>query len=439
MKKIYYIFLSIIIFSLATIAYAEAATSQCNPFDDVDESYAYCEAIEFFKEKGIISGYSDSTFKPNNTINRAEFVKIISSFVYGNEAINECMLTTEDWKTFSDITINDWYAKFVCAAKSFKLVNGYSDGTFKPQNNINFTETSKILSIAFELKLNGDKEPWFKQYVDAVATKNAAPLSVDSFDQDMTRGEVTEMLYRLYKQDSSKASETYNSLAGDAAEINEPLLLTSDYEKIIEIFNADFVEYAKDYIDESYSLSSFEFVKDKRYFYVIYMDDDVNKKLLFSYDQDLANFEVEAYYKEGAESDFEKDEGTDNVSSLEKEIYILDSDGDIEDKTVLQEGYRYFESQSYKFRIQFPDDWYYASIGDKKYGFADKPLEAGNEIVTLSIVDGALDQYISLTQISDEKVVLFAKRSDKQTYKLETTGEYQKIAQVMINTIEGID
>jgi len=68
------------------------------------------EAINFLKENGIISGYSDGTFKPTNPLNRAELLKILVEGVGYSPDENVYK------NCFSDVK-EDWYAKYVCYAK----------------------------------------------------------------------------------------------------------------------------------------------------------------------------------------------------------------------------------------------------------------------------------------------------------------------------------
>ena len=94
------------------------------------------EYIEKFAEKGYITGYEDGTFKPNNTITRAEIAQILSSF-----NIN---LKFED-VNFKDS--NGWFSNAIKKATENGFLSGYKDGTFKPNNKITRFEMIKITSM----------------------------------------------------------------------------------------------------------------------------------------------------------------------------------------------------------------------------------------------------------------------------------------------------
>jgi len=71
-------------------------------------------------EKGFIKGYSDNTFKPNNTITRAEFLTIVNNvFGYKDKA----------QISFTDVKTSDWYYDEIAKAIAAGYIKGYADGT----------------------------------------------------------------------------------------------------------------------------------------------------------------------------------------------------------------------------------------------------------------------------------------------------------------------
>jgi basic membrane protein A len=89
-------------------------------------------------EKNYISGYPDGTFKPNNTITRAEFVKILTSVMGIAPA-------TGGESTFLDVSTSDWFFGYVAAAVEKGIIGGYPDGTFKPNDPITREQAAKIV------------------------------------------------------------------------------------------------------------------------------------------------------------------------------------------------------------------------------------------------------------------------------------------------------
>lgn len=107
------------------------------PFSDVDESAWYAPYILVAYENGIVDGYDNGTFAPGNEINRAEALKIL----LGAAGIESHV----DMSIFPDVMIDDWFNPYVMTANSLGIVSGYSDGTFGPGESMTRAEVCKVL------------------------------------------------------------------------------------------------------------------------------------------------------------------------------------------------------------------------------------------------------------------------------------------------------
>lgn len=96
---------------------------------------------------------------------------------------------------FPDVS-NQWFAPFVCSAKRKELVGGYPDGTFKPDRHVTFAEAAKIVAIAHGLPPRADPI-WYKPYVDALRERRAVPSSIARMDQKLSRGEMAAIIFAL--------------------------------------------------------------------------------------------------------------------------------------------------------------------------------------------------------------------------------------------------
>jgi hypothetical protein len=110
------------------------------PFKDVKAGDWFLPYAEAAKEEGIVTGYADGTFKPDATITRAEAMKILL------EAAGADTEGAEE-STFKDVSQGAWYAKYVNYAAENDIVKGYADGTFGVNKNITRAETAKIVSL----------------------------------------------------------------------------------------------------------------------------------------------------------------------------------------------------------------------------------------------------------------------------------------------------
>ena len=172
-------------------------------FSDVSVHHQNKAAIDYVQSKGIVKGYSDGTFGPNKSINRAEFTKIIIESLYDSSTGGSC---------FPDVT-DQWFAKYVCYAKTLGMIGGYPDGTFQPERPVQFVEAAKIISNGFNL--SGEKgDEWFAEFVRGLASRNAIPVNIRSFNQELTRADMAEIIHRLDAKISHLDSGSYESLGG---------------------------------------------------------------------------------------------------------------------------------------------------------------------------------------------------------------------------------
>lgn len=127
-------------FLFATVAVSSmvAFGASAAKFKDVKGHWAQ-KPIEYGVENGYISGYPDGTFLPEKTVTRAEFSKMINNAVKitstGNAKAN-----------YSDVVTKEWYYTEVKKAENAGYINGYEDGTFRPNNSVTRQEAAVILS-----------------------------------------------------------------------------------------------------------------------------------------------------------------------------------------------------------------------------------------------------------------------------------------------------
>jgi len=185
-------------------------------FLDLNSSYKYFESIKFLKDNQVINGYPDGTFRPNNTLKRAELAKIV--------VLSSKIPVVTARNCFPDLDPSQWYAEYVCAAKASGLVQGYVDGTFKPSRDISRAEAIKIMAEAEDFDLDQNVtdvfldvqiNDWFYDYANVSKTLGVLPfesnLNPGSF---ITRAEFSEMYARSLKLPNS----TFNNTADTSNE-----------------------------------------------------------------------------------------------------------------------------------------------------------------------------------------------------------------------------
>ena len=127
---------AMIIYRLMLDEYRDYHYTADNTFSDVEAGAWYNVAVSTDAAAGVLSGYSDGTFKPLKSITRGEFATIISRFFSGYTDVESKFTDTE----------NHWAKDAIDKVASMGWVSGYSDGTFRPNNSITRAEAITIIN-----------------------------------------------------------------------------------------------------------------------------------------------------------------------------------------------------------------------------------------------------------------------------------------------------
>ncbi|PWW01251.1 putative repeat protein (TIGR02543 family) [Paenibacillus cellulosilyticus] len=191
-------------------------TSTEEPPTDTSPTFAFSDIVGHWAETyikqaagiGIVTGYPDGTFKPNHTVTRAEFTVML---------MNALKLPVEAAAlSFTDTAkIGSWAQKAVAQAVQAGIINGYADGSFRPDAEITRAEMAMMLANALHLSLGAnvatsfaddmDIPAWAKAAVSAIKTLGLIQgKSSNIFDPDAstTRAEAVTALMRMLAQQS---------------------------------------------------------------------------------------------------------------------------------------------------------------------------------------------------------------------------------------------
>lgn len=188
--------------------------TSASSFEDVASSNTNYVAIEYLVSIGTLEGYSDGSFKPNQTINRAELMKVLVS----GQGIEPDANIYKN--CFPDVT-TDWYAKYVCYAHEEGWVDGYPDGNFAPSSTVNKVEAIKMLvnalglssmlptTVSSTLFSDTDSSAWYAPYVYVAKDLNLLETTSGNFSPsgEMDRSGVAENIYRTLVVQEMAVSE----------------------------------------------------------------------------------------------------------------------------------------------------------------------------------------------------------------------------------------
>lgn len=185
--------------TICLLSFSGIANAQSIPFKDHFD-HDFQEAIEYLYTNDIIEGYPNYTFIPDGDINRAELVKIL---VASNFELAEYSAFVGQ-SCFPDVSADEWYAEYICFAKSRGIIQGYPDGNFMPENNVNLVESLKIIYEGIGISIDNPNVVFkFKYYSPAMKAKYLPEVLKGEFEKELTRAEVSEIIYRIL-QDEDK-------------------------------------------------------------------------------------------------------------------------------------------------------------------------------------------------------------------------------------------
>lgn len=156
-------------------------------------------AVEVLMALDIINGYEDGTYRPDNIVTRAEMAKILIAASGYGDIVNEAK------SNFSDMA-GHWADKYVAYAASLGLVNGYPDGTFKPNQTVSYAEAATMMVRALgytDASLSGT---WPANYVTRAMVLGLYD-KVSTSVGGATRGDIAQMTFALLDEDFGKVDK----------------------------------------------------------------------------------------------------------------------------------------------------------------------------------------------------------------------------------------
>ncbi len=160
--------------------------------------------------RAYLKGYEDETVRPDGNITRAEAVTIYSRLKEQSSKVE-----ASDVSKFSDVDAEGWYKSYIDYAVENGVIDGYEDGSFKPDAAITRAEFSKILAKTFE-EAEGESSfsdvpegHWAKGAIDVLFTNKKIDGYEDGTfapDKAITRAEAVKILNRIYERSTDKDS-----------------------------------------------------------------------------------------------------------------------------------------------------------------------------------------------------------------------------------------
>lgn len=189
-------------------------------FPDVPEDTPLAEAVNALKERGIVSGYPDGTFKPDRTVNRAEAIKIIIAQIATEEELN-----THKSSVYADVGSGEWYMRYVEYARTKGVIDGPPTKTsFFGVNPVLHAEFIKMLTLASNINPRDvtndmilplsvdvtDPNAWYFPYMRYGIVSSMSRIDPGGYlhpGKELTRGDTAMMFYYFLLSQEKRRSQ----------------------------------------------------------------------------------------------------------------------------------------------------------------------------------------------------------------------------------------
>ena len=189
--------------------------------NDINGNWAATE-IEKALSTGYVKGYPDGSFRPNGGVTRAELVAMVDSAFQVAEAQGK--------NSFKDVSSIDWFANDVQSALASGFVNGYPDGTFRPQQAVNRQEAACMIAKLMNLNGAGNLnfsdasqiDTWAKPSVAGLFAKgimSGYPGNTFSPKKVISRAEAVVMINKALVIQSSTPANTQLQVTEDMVNV----------------------------------------------------------------------------------------------------------------------------------------------------------------------------------------------------------------------------
>ena len=140
-----------ILYRIVNHDYEKPFVATGEAFPDVSMERWSVHDIEYMSDKNIVYGYPDGEFKPGNNLTRAEFAALIKRFAK--------LEKTDKENPFPDLDKSHWAYEDILSLNASGLMQGYEDGTYRPENQITRAE---VMTVINKILGRNPSEPYVK-------------------------------------------------------------------------------------------------------------------------------------------------------------------------------------------------------------------------------------------------------------------------------------
>lgn len=218
-------------------------------YNDIEPGTELDKATAALTEYGVLNGYGDGNFKPDNDVTRAEMCKMI------NVLFNFTDVGSND---FTDVKPSDWFYTQVLIANEYEYITGYPDNTFGGNKNVTREQASVIINrltplIAIEntVTITDEVSAWATDAVQMIANHKLLQCDENGrfrAKENLKRGELALLLYRFIPVEKNTYEVGYKGTNAEIA-IENAVILANLKAAVKDIESVQFYENEQPIID----------------------------------------------------------------------------------------------------------------------------------------------------------------------------------------------
>lgn len=268
---------------------ASAVSAFAVNFPDVAEDASYAQAVQELSALGVVSGFEDGTFRPDELVTRAQMSKFIVDALAETEQAEASKAVTQ----FADVAEDHWAKGYINQGVADTFISGYGDGNFGPDDNVTYAQAQSMLvrAIGYQTYAEGSGG-WPNGYKTWAASQGITKgISGLSDDTQLTRAQVAQLVDNTMgapvcvikdyettidgrrvpnleiKDDEGKDYQTLFTKKHDAYKVFGRVTKTNKTDAGINADQVEFkVEKADNFDDEYYKGSSDDYLDINAYF-----------------------------------------------------------------------------------------------------------------------------------------------------------------------------
>ncbi len=239
MKKVLSIVLSLVMVICMMPVMAFAATSNAAYSDISGEK---CEgAVNVLDALGVVDGYEDGTYRPDQTVTRAEMAKLIIT------ALGVADYASATNSSYSDMALAQWAIPYVEYATNLNIVEGVGGGRFSPGNPVTYEQAATMIvrALGFTDECNEMNGTWPAIYVQKATALGLFNNVSNGGSTGANRGDIAVMLYNaltvpeVYADNDGQTNKKVGSDGGDVTMMDTLNVNGSSEYKIVTNADAD--------------------------------------------------------------------------------------------------------------------------------------------------------------------------------------------------------